>query len=168
VSARIISYVACGGLGKRLWPLSRQDRPKQFHDLAGFGSMLTATLRRAAARRCGGVEVRVIGTARHGELIRASLAEAGMPAATVLLEPFGRETAAVAAVAASDALAHGGDTLVLLMPSDHVLRDAGLKADLPQPDASVRAGRRGVHSKTFSELLDEMCEVYRIEPGAAW
>ena len=49
-----------------------------------------------------------------------------------------------------------------------VLRDAQLTADLPQPDDSARSGRHGVHSQAFTELLDEMCEVYRLEPDAAW
>ena len=37
---RIIGFVLSGGVGSRLWPLSREDNPKQFHDLAGGGSML--------------------------------------------------------------------------------------------------------------------------------
>lgn len=49
-----------------------------------------------------------------------------------------------------------------------VLGEAGLRADLPEPDASAKGGRRGVHSDAFTELLDEMCEVYRLAPDAAW
>lgn len=49
-----------------------------------------------------------------------------------------------------------------------VLRDAGLAAELPAPDAASKGGRTGAHSDLFSELLDEMCEVYRLEPDAAW
>ena len=37
---RIVSFVMSGGVGSRLWPLSREDNPKQFHDLSGDGSML--------------------------------------------------------------------------------------------------------------------------------
>lgn len=49
-----------------------------------------------------------------------------------------------------------------------VLDEAGLAASLPGPDGSVVGGRRGRHTQAFTELLDEMCEVYRIAPGASW
>ncbi len=48
------------------------------------------------------------------------------------------------------------------------LKDANLRATLPPHDPAQHGGRRGIHSPAFAELLDEMCEVYRIEPGAAW
>ena len=47
---RIVSFVMSGGVGSRLWPLSREDNPKQFHDLSGDGSMLVKTLRRLCAQ----------------------------------------------------------------------------------------------------------------------
>lgn len=49
-----------------------------------------------------------------------------------------------------------------------VLDEADLKAEFARPSVDLKGGRRGVHTPVFSELLDEMCEVYRIEPGAAW
>ena len=42
-----------GGVGSRLWPLSREDNPKQFHDLVGDGSMLAKTIRRLQRARLG-------------------------------------------------------------------------------------------------------------------
>jgi mannose-1-phosphate guanylyltransferase len=51
MAERIVSFVMSGGVGSRLWPLSREDNPKQFHDLSGDGSMLVKTLRRLKARR---------------------------------------------------------------------------------------------------------------------
>ena len=56
MAERLVSYVLSGGLGTKLWPLSRHDNPKQFHDLAGDGSMLSVTLRRAAAGPAGGAD----------------------------------------------------------------------------------------------------------------
>ena len=55
MTARRGSSVSCmsGGVGSRLWPLSREDNPKQFHDLSGDGSMLVKTLQRLAARPAG-------------------------------------------------------------------------------------------------------------------
>lgn len=49
-----------------------------------------------------------------------------------------------------------------------VLNEAGLSATFEPFDPAGRAGRCGAHSPALTELLDEMCEVYRTEPGAAW
>ena len=57
MAERIVSFVMSGGVGSRLWPLSREDNPKQFHDLSGDGSMLAKTLRRLAARPEGATPI---------------------------------------------------------------------------------------------------------------
>lgn len=49
-----------------------------------------------------------------------------------------------------------------------VTDDAGLHVSLTAPDPSLCGGRRGVHSTQLKDLLDEMCEVFRLEPDAAW
>jgi ring-1,2-phenylacetyl-CoA epoxidase subunit PaaC len=49
-----------------------------------------------------------------------------------------------------------------------VAREAGLTVTIEFGSPDSRGGRRGVHTPHLKELLDEMCEVYRIEPGAAW
>lgn len=49
-----------------------------------------------------------------------------------------------------------------------IAKQAGLAVNLTAPDPTAQGGRRGRHTQHFNELLDEMCEVYRIEPGAAW
>lgn len=49
-----------------------------------------------------------------------------------------------------------------------VADDAGLRLDLAPPSAREVGGRRGQHGPAFAALLDELTEVYRIEPEAAW
>ena len=51
---------------------------------------------------------------------------------------------------------------------DGVLKDADLSAAFTDFDPSRKGGRRGIHGAAFGELLEEMSEVYRIEPGAKW
>jgi len=119
MAQKIVSYVMSGGLGTRLWPLSRRDNPKQFHDLVGSGSMLAATLRRAGSRPDGPVAVKVIGAEQHAGRIAGDLSEAGFGDSPPILEPIGRNTAPAVAIATHDALEEGEDTLVLVMPSDH-------------------------------------------------
>jgi mannose-1-phosphate guanylyltransferase len=74
-----------GGAGTRLWPLSREGRPKQFHALAGGESLLRQTVERVLpvipAR-----DVWVVTGARYVEQTRAELPE--VPAAQIVGEPF--------------------------------------------------------------------------------
>jgi len=51
---------------------------------------------------------------------------------------------------------------------DRVAGDAGLRLAVDAPHAGRTGGRRGDHGPELAELLDEMCEVYRSDPGAAW
>jgi mannose-1-phosphate guanylyltransferase/mannose-6-phosphate isomerase len=118
--------ILCGGAGTRLWPMSRQQFPKQFLQLMGEQSLLQET----AARLSGSsfAPAIIVSGEEQRSLIERQLAEA--PIATILLEPVGRNTAAAAALAALWVQRSGRDEILLLMPSDHVVgdRDAFLKA----------------------------------------
>jgi mannose-1-phosphate guanylyltransferase/mannose-6-phosphate isomerase len=116
---RIVSFVMSGGVGSRLWPLSREDNPKQFHDLAGDGSMLAKTLRRLAARQAGATPIYLIASERHSRRVRADLAGVDLSGGGAIFEPVGRNTAAAVAVATLQTLAAHGDSVMLVVPSDH-------------------------------------------------
>ena len=62
-----------GGVGSRLWPLSREDNPKQFHSLSGERSMLVKTIQRMAARAEGPGSVFLVAAERHAERIDISI-----------------------------------------------------------------------------------------------
>ncbi|MGE3307195.1 MAG: AGE family epimerase/isomerase [Rhizobiaceae bacterium] len=116
---RIVGFVMSGGVGSRLWPLSREDNPKQFHQLAGEGSMLLKTLRRLAARENGETPVYLIAAERHAERVRSDLASVNLAGGGAIFEPVGRNTAPAVAIAALHTLATYGDAPVLVVPSDH-------------------------------------------------
>jgi len=115
----IVGFVMSGGVGSRLWPLSREDNPKQFHDLAGDGSMLAKTLRRLDARTGGQTPVYLIAAEKHAQRVHASLAEIDTAGGGAIFEPVGRNTAAAVAVATLQTLAAHGDAVMLVVPSDH-------------------------------------------------
>lgn len=119
MTERIVSFVMSGGVGSRLWPLSREDNPKQFHDLSGDGSMLAKTLRRLTARPEGETPIFLIAAERHAERVHADLAGFDLSGGGPLFEPTGRNTAAAVALAALRTLSEFGDSLVLVVPSDH-------------------------------------------------
>ncbi|MGZ3368188.1 MAG: mannose-1-phosphate guanylyltransferase/mannose-6-phosphate isomerase [Caulobacteraceae bacterium] len=119
----IIPVAVSGGAGTRLWPLSTESRPEQFHALSSDLTLLQATVTRLAATDdvAFGKPILVCNR-RHAELAQAQMAEVDRPPAAVVLEPFGRNTAAVAVSASLIAESLDPEALVLLMPSDHLIR----------------------------------------------
>ncbi|GAB4528949.1 MAG: hypothetical protein Tsb0010_11240 [Parvularculaceae bacterium] len=113
---KILPAVMSGGAGSRLWPLSRAEKPKQFHALTGADSMLGGTLRRFAGAEFA--PPLVICSAQHRAAAAAAADEAGLGAAAFILEPEGRNTAPAAVFAALHAR-EAGRALVLLAPADH-------------------------------------------------
>ena len=88
------------------------------------------------------------------------------PQAAMLWEPFQGED--VLAPAGAYPRRQGSDFAAWSTALAAITRGAGLTLNLQPPVPSMRGGRRGVHSEHLQPLLDEMCEVYRTDPGAAW
>lgn len=110
-----------GGSGTRLWPLSREAYPKQFLPLGDEQTMLQATWRRIGD--LSAVAPIVVAGEEHRFLVAEQLRQIGAPTPTILLEPVGRNTAPAIAAAALQALLDADDPLLLVLPSDHVVRD---------------------------------------------
>jgi mannose-1-phosphate guanylyltransferase/mannose-1-phosphate guanylyltransferase/mannose-6-phosphate isomerase len=116
----IVPVILSGGSGTRLWPVSRPERPKQLLALTAEETMLQLTALRTEGIADAGRPI-VVANAAHAQMIEDQLSAVGFPEATILLEPFGRNTApaiALAALAAEDPSA-----ALLVMPSDHVILD---------------------------------------------
>ncbi|WP_042885607.1 mannose-1-phosphate guanylyltransferase/mannose-6-phosphate isomerase [Cupriavidus necator] len=118
----IIPVVLCGGSGTRLWPLSREGYPKQFLRLLGNRSLLQDTLLRSSEVPGVGSPILMAGHG-HRFMVAEQAREAGFENASLILEPHARNTAPAAAVAALWAMADGKDPLLLLLPSDHLIRN---------------------------------------------
>ena len=117
----VIPVLMSGGSGTRLWPASRSDRPKQFLPLVDDRTMVRATLDRLEG--LGAEQPLIVANASHAGLVAAELEGAGFDAGRMILEPFGRNTAPAAAVAAIELSKDGDDPLMLLLPADHVIDD---------------------------------------------
>jgi len=123
----LIPIILSGGVGARLWPVSRESHPKPFMKLPDGQSLLQKTFARAAALDGVGEVL----TITNRELYFKSrdeyqFARKDFPGVTdtFLLEPFGRNTAAAIALGAmSVAEAHGGEALMLILPADHLIDD---------------------------------------------
>lgn len=115
----ITPVILSGGAGTRLWPLSRAARPKQLLALTGDLTMLQMTASRTVGKGSFGSPI-VVASARHSDEVERQLGEVGAEPATLLLEPSGRNTAPAIALAA---LVAPADAILLVMPSDHLIRD---------------------------------------------
>lgn len=124
----IFPCILSGGIGSRLWPLSRKDRPKQFLPIFDGESLFQKTCLRVRGGDFS--DPIVIGNHDHRFLMGEQLAEIGVKADSIVLEPVGRNTAAPAALAALIAHERDPEALVLLLPSDHLIgkEDLFLKA----------------------------------------
>lgn len=120
---KIFPVIMSGGSGTRLWPLSTEARPKQFHAIASPKSMIEETALRLSGKH-GDIEFLgpiVIAGEGHRGLVRELLARSGITPAALVFEPIGRNTAATAALAALVARELDPDAMVLLMPADHLV-----------------------------------------------
>ena len=119
--AIIRPVILCGGAGTRLWPVSRQQFPKQLLPLTGTQSLLQQT----AARFAGDLFAPAIVVSGEDQrfFIKRQLQDSGAALEAILLEPMGRNTAAAATLAAAYIRSTGADELMLLVPSDHAIGD---------------------------------------------
>lgn len=133
--------ILCGGSGTRLWPLSRRDYPKQFTHILGAESLFQATLRRFSGP--GFAQPLLMAHADFRFLVAEQAEAAGCPPAAILLEPARRNTAPAILAAAEYLVAAGAGTdLMVVAPSDHVIRDrAAFLAALDTGRAAAEAGR---------------------------
>jgi mannose-1-phosphate guanylyltransferase / mannose-6-phosphate isomerase len=117
----VTPVVLCGGMGSRLWPMSRVDQPKQFQPVNGRGSLsfFQTTIQRH--RGAGFHDPIVVTNAAQETLVARQMLELQLQA-RIVAEPMGRNTGPAVLAAALVALADDGDAQLLILPSDHIIR----------------------------------------------
>jgi mannose-1-phosphate guanylyltransferase / mannose-6-phosphate isomerase len=133
MNRRIIPLIMCGGAGTRLWPASREGRPKQFLPLFGPRSTFQDTLLRVSDTALFERPI-VITNAAYRFMVLEQLVEIGLEA-DVLLEPMRRDSGPAIAAGSVFAQTRDGEAVVLALAADHVVRDV---------DAFVAACRHGL------------------------
>ena len=124
--------IMAGGSGTRFWPLSRQRTPKQVLAILGPSSLLQDTVDRIRGL-APTEQVRIATNARQFKVIAPQLPE--LSPANFLLEPSPRNTAPCIGLAAVHIRKRDPDGIMLVLPSDHIVRDV---------KAFQEAVRRGV------------------------
>ena len=110
--------IIAGGSGTRLWPRSRQDKPKQFQALYGENSLLQETVRRLEPL-VPRENVYVIANRSHEAIVREQLPWLAKDA--YVGEPVGKDTAPAVGVAATIIHHRDPDAIILISPADHVI-----------------------------------------------
>jgi len=112
--------ILAGGVGTRLWPISRRTRPKQFQPLLSSRSMLVDTYERIRPL-VSPERVWVVTNAQHVSTVQSQLPE--LPAENTLGEPIGRSSAPAVALAAALIARRDPQALVLASPADSYIGD---------------------------------------------
>ena len=117
----LVPVLLSGGVGSRLWPVSREAHPKQFLPLASELSMLQDTLKRTSDLQAA--EPIVVCNEDHRFMVAEQLRQLKLSAGSLILEPQGRNTAPAVALAALKAVAVDADAIMLVLPADHLIQD---------------------------------------------
>lgn len=138
----LIPVILAGGVGSRLWPVSRSMLPKQFIDFPDMsGSLFQNTL----SRLKGVSDIEdpiVVCNEDHRFLVAEQLRQLGREHCNILLEPVGRNTAPAVALAALCALQDDADPLLLVLPADHMIKDQVVfQRAIEQALVSARQGK---------------------------
>ena len=141
----IIPLIMCGGAGTRLWPASREGRPKQFLPLFGPHSTFQETIRRVSEPALFGRAI-IVTNSQYRFLVAEQLAAIGIEA-DIMLEPMRRDSGPAIAAGASFAVKRGGDPVIVALAADHVVTDpaafakaCGLAAEAATADRIVAFG----------------------------
>ncbi|MGB7258040.1 MAG: sugar phosphate nucleotidyltransferase, partial [Pseudolabrys sp.] len=137
----IVPVLLSGGVGSRLWPLSRETYPKQLLSLLGEQTLLQQTAMRVSDKVMFAAPL-IVANAEHRFVIAEQMRSLGMAKPRIVLEPVGRNTAAAVAVAALLATDADPDATLLVMPVDHLVRDTNaFRATVTAARAAVAAGK---------------------------
>lgn len=148
------AVIMAGGKGERLWPLSTPGMPKQLHSLGTGSSLIRSTYERIRGI-ADSSRIYVVTNESTAGKIREHIPE--LPAANVLVEPVGRNTAPCVAYAALHISAADKDAVMAVFPSDHLVTDPerfssaitfGMEALERHPELLITLGMVPDHPET--------------------
>ncbi|TWI58428.1 mannose-1-phosphate guanylyltransferase (GDP) /mannose-6-phosphate isomerase, type 2 [Pseudomonas duriflava] len=136
----MIPVILSGGSGSRLWPLSRKMYPKQFLALTSEKTLFQETISRLACDERMEKPL-IVCNVEHRYIVEEQLKTVTCQPDSLIMEPFGRNTAPAVAIAAMKLVADGKDELMLVLPADHVIENIeAFKASLHAANEAAEKG----------------------------
>ncbi|MCR5124194.1 MAG: mannose-1-phosphate guanylyltransferase/mannose-6-phosphate isomerase [Treponema sp.] len=123
----LIPVILSGGSGTRLWPLSRATFPKQLLSLISENTMIQNTVSRLASLSVS--EPIVVCSDNHRFIIAEQLSQIGIENPSIILEPVAKNTAPAIVAACFQAQKTDKDAVVIVLPSDHDIKDTKVFCD---------------------------------------
>lgn len=191
----MFAVILSGGIGGRLWPVSTKQRPKPFMPIRGESTIFGETLKRLLPLRPQGI-LNITG-AQYQQLVSAELdkmqcfSEVNNCELAMMLEPFGRGTAAAVAMATLWVVAHADPgAVILVLPSDHMIDDQaafaqaynraealanegrivtfGIKPSAPETGYGYIKFNGTIVEKFVEKPVKEVAEQYIADGGYLW
>lgn len=164
------AVVMAGGMGERFWPASTPDRPKQFIDLTGEGTLIQQTVLRLA-QIIPFRDIYVVTSEAHLTLARTQLPQ--VPTRNFIVEPMRRDTAACIGLSAVWLEKVDPEATMLVVPADHFIPDPERFCDIAlaaleyahQSQALVTLGIRPERPETGYGYIEigEECPEWNME-----
>ena len=137
----VFAIIMAGGFGKKLWPLSRKKKPKQFVDLLGEGTMIAKTVQRISG--LVSEENIFIITSEHGRTLLAHTLGSFRPD-NVIVEPTSRNTAPCIALATAHIKKKDPDAVTIVLPSDHFVLDDDAFSEILEAGIKIASEKKGL------------------------
>lgn len=118
---KIFPIIMAGGSGTRLWPLSRNARPKQFLNFFGKSTLLQDAINRVQSISCNAPTI--VCNEEHRFLAAEQIRETSVKECSLILEPVGKNTAPTVALGALYTQKKRGNGLILVLAADHLIKN---------------------------------------------
>lgn len=116
----LCALIMAGGKGERFWPLSTDEKPKQFLKLLGNDTMIQMTIKRLLPI-IPMDRIFVVTGKRYVSLLKEQIPD--LPQRNIIIEPVGRNTAPCIALSAFIIRNYFKNAEILVLPSDHLISD---------------------------------------------
>ncbi len=113
--------IMAGGVGSRFWPLSKNEKPKQFLDILGIGKTLLQQTFERFQNICRTENILIVTNERYAKIVKEQLP--GINSEQLLLEPMRRNTAPCIAYANAKIFMKNPNANIVVAPSDHLIQN---------------------------------------------
>lgn len=138
----LCALIMAGGKGTRFWPLSTEEKPKQFLNLIGSKTMIQMTIDRIKPI-IPLEQIFVCTGAKYVELVKEQLPE--LPEKNIIIEPEGRNTAPCIALSAFVIKRYYEDANMIVLPSDHLInKEEEFRSIIEKADKFVDGNRKSI------------------------